>query len=67
MHTLLYFKELFIFDDRGKGNGTRGHSTQLGAHGAVEDTFFLIDLRKGGTSWTRRQSMRPASTRLKVN
>jgi len=57
--------ELFQFDDKGKG--TRGHSLKLGARGTVEVISFLIELSKGGTSWARRQSMRPTSTPLKVN
>ena len=40
---------------------------KLGARGTVEDISFLTELSKGGNSWARRQSMRPASTPLKVN
>ena len=40
---------------------------KLRARGTVEDIVFLIELSKGGTSWARRQSMRPTSTPLKVN
>ena len=60
-------EELFQFDNRGKG--TRGHSLLMKVR-CMRDSrrhFFLTELQKGGTNRTRRQSMRPALTHLKVN
>ena len=43
-----------------------GHNyLKLGARGTVD--IYSNRVKKGGTSWTVEQSMRPASTHLKVN
>jgi len=62
-------EELFHFDDRGKG--TRGHSVKLVkvryARGTVEDIFSNKVTERWNQLDQEGQSMRPASTHLKVN